>query len=101
MRSFKRTLVNWLVGTTMVLFPIGLWAEPSQEVQALIAAHRQAAAEAQQKVSFHEEMARKYQQGRGGAKIDMVGHCRYWANTYRTIASREEQAAKELEGKSP
>ena len=73
------------------------WAAPSQETQTLVAEHRQAAAEAQKKAVFHDEMAAKFQTGRGGAKIDMVGHCRYWPNHYRKLASEEEKAAKELE----
>lgn len=74
-----------------------LISESSQEIQAMIAQHRQAAGEAQKKVAFHEEMEKKFKEGRGGSKIDMVGHCRYWANHYKKLAAQEEQAAKNLE----
>ncbi len=72
-------------------------AEPSQEMQAMIAQHRQAAGEAQKKVAFHEDMEKKFKEGHGGSKMDMVGHCRYWADYYKKLAAQEEQAAKNLE----
>ena len=84
----------------------GLWAgllvtnvqaELSKATQELIAAHREAAVEAQKKVAFHEQMAANFKAGRGGSKIDMVGHCRFWSDYYRKVATQEEQAAKELE----
>lgn len=77
----------------------GLCFAAQSDAQVLIEAHRQAAAETQKKVAFHEQMGRKYQEGRGGGKIDMVGHCKFWADYYRKLAAQEEQAAKELEGK--
>ncbi len=80
-----------MLGTSVVT------AEPSQEIQAMIAQHRQAAGEAQKKAAFHEDMEKKFKEGRGGSKIDMVGHCRYWADYYRKLVAQEEQAAKNLE----
>lgn len=82
--------------TVSLLSAVG-WTEPSPDARALMAAHRQAAVEAKQKVVFHEEMEKKFLEGRGGSKIDMAGHCRYWANYYRALAVQEEKAAKELE----
>lgn len=80
------------------LGPMPGWAvELSPEVKTLAAAHQQAALEARQKVTFHEKMEREFVTGRGGSKIDMVGHCRYWADYYRKLAAQEEKAAKELE----
>ena len=77
------------------------FATPQKETQQLIAEHRQAAAEAQAKVKFHEAMEKSFVTGKGGSKMDMVGHCRRWANEYRTLAAQEEQAAKELEQQGP
>ncbi|MBI3616331.1 MAG: hypothetical protein HY211_07440 [Candidatus Omnitrophica bacterium] len=98
MRFWKETgVVVLTVGImTMLMFVLGAGAE-SLDVQRLITAHREAAVQAQKNVAVHEEMEKKFTQGRGGAKIDMVGHCRYWADYYRKLAAREEQAAKELE----
>ena len=72
-------------------------AEPAPGTEPLIAEHRQAALDAQKKAAFHEEMAKSFRTGRGGAKIDMVGHCRYWADYYRNVAVKEDSAVKELE----
>ncbi len=83
-----------------ILMVIGLWtvqAWADQATQSLIAEHRQAAVEARQKVTFHEKMGKEFVAGRGGSKIDMVGHCRYWADYYQKLAAQEEKAAKELE----
>ncbi len=77
------------------------WAEQSPEVQKLITAHQQAAADAQKRVAFHEEMERHFVEGRGGSKMDMVGHCKFWADYYRKLATQEARAAKELEQKAP
>ena len=75
-------------------------AEQSPETQKLIAAHYQAAADAQKRVAFHEEMEKAFVTGRGGSKMDMVGHCKFWADYYRKLATQEEQTAKELEQKA-
>ncbi len=92
------------------LFAVGMltgllspMAEAAQapETQKLIAAHHQAAADAQKRVAFPEEMEKAFATGRGGGKIDMVGHCRFWADYYHKVAAQEEQAAKELEQKAP
>ena len=77
-----------------------VWAEQLPETQQLIAAHHQAAADAQNRVAFHKEMEKAFVTGRGGSKMDMVGHCRFWADYYRKLAVQEEQAAKELEQKA-
>jgi len=86
----------------VALIAVGLWTavgwtDPSAQTQTLIAAHHQAAVEAREKVVFHEKMEKEFVSGRGGSKIDMVGHCRYWADYYRKLAAQEEKAAKELE----
>ncbi len=75
----------------------GVWAAPTADTKALVAAHRQAAVEAQQKAAFHEEMAKKFVEGKGNSKIDLAGHCRTWAAQYRQLADNELRAAKELE----
>ncbi len=90
-----------VVGMLTGLLSSMAWAEQSPETQKLIAAHHQAAVDAQKRVTFHEEMEKAFVAGRGGSKMDMVGHCRYWADYYRKLATREEQAAKELEQKAP
>ncbi len=97
MRFLKRAVVGLIVGAMMGLLSVGGWAEQSPDTKALIGAHRQAVVEAQKKVAFHEEMAKSFVSGRGGSKIDMVGHCKYWADYYRKLALQEERAAKELE----
>lgn len=94
------TEVGFLVGAVIGLLSVGAWAEQSPDEKMLIAAHRQAAVEAQKKVDFHEKMAKNFVAGRGGSKIDMVGHCRFWADYYQKVAEQEEQAAQELEGKA-
>ena len=102
MRRWKKVAVGSMVfGILACPLVTSAWAEPSADTKALIAEHRQAATEAQKKVAFHEEMEKNFLVGRGGGKIDMVGHCRYWANYYRKLAVQEEQAAQELEQKGP
>ncbi len=93
----------WLLAAGMLagLFAPSAWAEQSLETQSLIAEHRQAAADAQKRVAFHEEMEKAFVTGRGGGKLDMVGHCRFWADYYRKLAAQEEQAVKELGQKAP
>lgn len=93
----------WLLTAGMFtgLLTPTVWAEQSPETQDLITAHRQAAGDAQKKVVFHEEMEKRFVAGHSGGKFDMVGHCRFWADYYRKLAAREEQAAKELEQKAP
>ncbi len=89
------------IGILTGLFCSTVFATQQLETQQLIAEHRQAAAEAQKKVAFHEGMEKNFVTGKGGPKMDMVGHCRYWADYYRKLADQEEQAAKELEQKGP
>ncbi len=98
----KKGMVGlFVVGMLMGLLSPMVWAQQSPETQKLIVAHHQAAADAQKRVTFHEEMEKAFVTGRGGSKMDMVGHCRFWADYYRKLATREEQAAKELEQKAP
>ena len=56
-----------------MLAPMGAWAAQSAETMSLIAAHRQAAVEAQQKIIYHEEMAQKVGQHPHG-KFDVQAH---------------------------
>ena len=86
-----------IAGMVTMLGTSVITAEPSQEMQAMITEHQQAAGEAQKKAAFHEDMEKKFREGHGGSKIDMVGHCRYWADYYKKLAAQEEQAAKNLE----
>ncbi len=97
----KRMVGLFVVGMLTGLLSPMVWAEQSPETQKLIAEHHQAAADAQKRVAFHEEMEKAFVTGRGGSKMDMVGHCRYWADYYRKLATQEDQAAKELEQKAP
>ncbi len=90
-----------VAGMLMGLLSPVVWAEQAPETQKLIAAHHQAAADAQKRVTFHEEMEKVFVTGHGGGKFDMVGHCRFWADYYRKLAAQEEQAVKELEQKAP
>ena len=99
--DIRKIVIGSGMGFLVGLLATAAWAEPSPVTQKLVAAHHQAAAEARQKVVFHEEMAKSYETGRGGGKIDMVGHCRFWASYYGKLATQEEQAAKELEQKVP
>ena len=98
----KEKLAGLLVAgmLTGLLNPAG-WAEQAPETQKLIAAHHQAAADTQKRVMFHEEMEKAFVTGHGGGKFDMVGHCRFWADYYRKLVTKEEQAAKELEQRAP
>ena len=96
---WKRMMAGFVGGIVAGLLTASVWAEPSEDIQRLISAHRQAAVEAQQKVTFHEEMERNFKTGRGGSKIDMVGHCQYWAGYYHKLAEKEEAAARQLEQK--
>ncbi len=97
----KRIAGLFAVGMLTGLLSPAAWAEQTPETQKLIAAHHQAAADAQKRVGFHEEMEKAFVTGHGGGKFDMVGHCRFWADYYRKLATQEEQAAKELEQKAP
>ena len=99
----KKKALAWLFGVGILTSVLSstAWAEPSVETQKIIAAHRQAAIDAQKQASFHGEMEKAFITGRGGSKVDMVGHCRYWADYYRKQAAQEEQAAKDLERKNP
>ena len=101
MRSRKGVGLGLAVGMVFGLLVAGAWAEQMKDSKDLIAAHHQAAVEAQKKVAFHEEMEKRFVEGHGGAKFDMVGHCRFWADYYRKLAAQEEQAAKELEQNAP
>ncbi len=102
MLKTQRGMMSFLAtGVLAALFcGIALAAQQS-ETQQLIAEHRQAAVEAQKRVVFHEAMEKSFVAGKGGSKIDMVGHCRRWADSYRALAAQEEQAAKELEQHGP
>ncbi len=94
--------MRFLAAAILTGFFCGIaFATPQKETQQLIAEHRQAAADAQAKVKFHEAMEKSFVTGKGGAKMDMVGHCRRWADSYRALATQEEQAAKELEQQGP
>ena len=87
-----------IVGAGLVASVVGsgTWASASPEVDEGIAAHRQAATEARQKVAFHERMAAQYKVAHGNSKMDLVGHCQSWADYYRRVVTKEEQAAKTL-----
>ncbi len=97
MNGMRMVVLGGMMMAAGICAPMG-WAEPSSETQALIVAHHQAASDAQKREAFHEEMAKKFQAGHGGTKIDMVGHCKYWADYYHKLAAQETQAAQELEG---
>ena len=101
MNIWKKATAGLVVGSMAGLLTIAAWAEQLQDTKALISAHREAAADAQKKVVFHEDMEKHFVEGKGGSKIDMVGHCRYWADYYRKLAAQEEQAGKELEQRGP
>ncbi len=98
MTTVRALVIGGVIGVAMAVGGGSVWAEPSSETQALITAHHQAAGDAQKREAFHEEMAKKFQAGHGGTKIDMVGHCKYWADYYHKLAAQETQAAQELEG---
>ena len=93
--GWKKMIVG--VGIVASLAGSGTWAGASPETDRLIAAHRQAAAEANHKVAFHERMAAQYKAAHGNSKIDLAGHCQSWADYYRGVATKEEQAVKALE----
>ena len=97
MNSLKKVVSVFVVGSAIALLPMCAWAEQSQETKDLITEHRTAASDAQKKAVFHEDMEKKFVAGKGGAKMDMVGHCKYWADYYRKLASQEEKAAQDLE----
>jgi len=97
MKWWKKMVAGFVLGSAVVFLAVGAWAEQSQDTKALISAHREAAADARKKVDFHGEMGKRFMEGKGGSKIDMAGHCRYWADYYRKLAAKEEQAAKQLE----
>lgn len=95
----KKVVTGFMMGTVIALLSAGAWAEQSKETKDLVAEHRSAAADAQKKVVFHKEMAKHFVEGRSNTKMDMVGHCTYWADYYQKLAAKEEQAAQELENK--
>ena len=97
MLNGEKIISGFLVGIAVGLLPVAGWAKGTPETQGLIEAHRKAAVDARGKAAFHEDMEEKFQTGRGGGKIDMVGHCRFWAEEYRKLAAKEDLAAKELE----
>ena len=102
MKTAQRMTIGLLaIGMLTGLSPGMVLAVQQPETQQLIAAHREAAADAQKKVVFHEAMEKNFVTGKGGSKMDMVGHCRSWADYYRKLAEQEEQAATELEQKGP
>jgi len=101
MRYRRGVGLGLAIGMVFGLLAAGAWAEQMKDSKDLIAAHHQAAIEAQKKVAFHEEMEKRFVEGKGGGKFDMVGHCKFWADYYRKVAVKEEQAAKELEQKAP
>lgn len=108
MRKIQLALVISTVAIgASVAQPLTLWAagqsaekrsgKESMNRQELITMHREAAAKAREKVAYHEEMEKNAIAGKWGGKFDMVGHCRFWADHYRKLAAKEEQAARELE----
>ena len=101
MSVWKKVVAGFVAGIVLSGLAAGAWAEQSPDTKALISAHRGAAADAQKKVIFHEAMEKSFVTGKGGSKVDMVGHCKFWADYYRKLSVQEEQAAQELEQKGP
>lgn len=97
MSILRKTMAALVLGSMVAFFAIDARAEQSQHEKTLAAAHHEAAVDAEKKAVFHEEMEKHFVTGAGASKIDMVGHCRYWADYYRKLAVEEEKAAKDLE----